>query len=152
MMFKLLLISLFLLFVGYTLGDLTTSSSMTVTSTMKSLSSKASPDSKTTPNHQTTLIPTISPNPKTTSQSNPTTTLKAPNPKTTSHSNPKTTLKAANSKTTSHLNPKTTVTAAVTTKIATTMNTTVKNDGTTLNPRDNIHCLFYVIFLLLCVH
>lgn len=119
MMFKLSLISLFLLFVGYTVGDATTISSMTVANTTMDLNSKATMDSKTMPNHQTTLIPTMNPN----------------------------------SKTTSHSNPKKTVKTAVTSKTATSVNTTtMKNDGNTLNPQDNVHFLFSVIFLLFCVH
>lgn len=66
--------------------------------------------------------------------------------------NPKTTKKTA-------VTSKIAVTAkiAVTSKIMTSKNTATLNimaetsGGTTLNPMDNIHFLFYVIFLLFCV-
>lgn len=131
MMFKLSLISLCLLSVGNTLETTTTLSSMTVSKSI-SLNSEATTNFQM---NSKLKSPNIEADVTTKTTANHPVALiptMIPNSKIT-----------PNFKTTSKpKTPKTSVTMKM---------TTVKSGGTTLNPKDNIHFLFYVIFLLFCV-
>lgn len=130
MMFKLSLISLCLLSVGNTLETTTILSSMTVSKSI-SLNSEATTNFQM---NSKLKSPNIEADVTTKTTANHPVALiptMIPNSKT----NP-------NFKTSKPKTPKTSVTMKM---------TTVKSGGTTLNPKDNIHFLFYVIFLLFCV-